>query len=97
MSASAILVFDFFRLQHHLVRVDRVRTACEQTLPKLTKPHFFGLVRQLDQAEKACTAGSSSVLTRYCCDITSKPRAHVRFMPGESNKCLHRGVFCHVA
>src|ERR1051325_8107249 len=75
MSACAILVFDFSRPQHHLVRVDPVRTACEQTLSKADQiGTFSGSCEQLDQAEKACIAGSSTFLTRYCCDMTSLTR-----------------------
>jgi hypothetical protein len=54
VSASAILVFDFSRPQHHLVRVDPARTACEQTLSKADQNGTFsGACEQLNQAEKA--------------------------------------------
>jgi hypothetical protein len=75
MSAFAILVFDFSQPQHHLVRVDPVRTACEQTLSKADQNGTFsGSCEQLDQAEKSCIAGSSSFCTRYCCAMTSVTR-----------------------
>jgi hypothetical protein len=75
MSASAILVFDFSRPQHHLRFADRVRTACEQTLSKADQNGTFsGWCEQLDQAENPCIAGSSSFATRYCCDMTSLTR-----------------------
>jgi hypothetical protein len=75
MTASAILVFDFSRPQHHLENEDPVRTACEQTLSKADQIRCLSAsCEQLDQAEKSCIAGSSSFSTRYCCDMTSLTR-----------------------